>query len=46
MISNHFVLSQVDNSKNPFGVFTKRVGKNSIYCNYCKHWVDQHCTNL
>ena len=24
----------------------KAFSKNSIYCNYCKHWVHQCCTNL
>ena len=46
LIGNYNTPSQVDNSKYPCGVCSKVVCKNSIYCNYCKHLVHQHCTDL
>ena len=46
LISNHNTPTQVDNSKYPCGICSIGVGKNSIYCNSCKHWVHQCCTNL
>ena len=32
--------------KHPCGVCCKGVGNNSIYCDYCKHWVHKRCSGL
>ena len=33
-------------SKNPCGVCRTGVGRNSIFCNGCKHWVHKKCSGL
>ena len=32
--------------KHPCGVCRKGVGRNSIFCGYCKHWVHKRCSGL
>ena len=46
LFSKHDSAQQVDISKHPCGVCNSGVGRNSIYCHSCSHWIHHRCTNL
>ena len=46
MISKPEASPQVDKSRYPCGVCKKGVGRNSILCTSCHHWIHRRCTNI
>ena len=46
MYSKHNATSQSDKSSYPCGVCGSGVGRNSILCCTCHHWIHHRCTNL
>lgn len=46
MFSKHDAALQSDKSRYPCGVCGSGVGRNSILCQTCNHWIHHKCTNL
>ena len=46
LISDHDLEAKSDPVKWPCSVCRKGVGKNSIYCMGCKHWVHKRCSGI
>jgi len=44
LCSRHDAPKPVDKSKSPCGVCSIGVGRNSIFCVHCKHWVHKRCS--